>query len=145
MTLIEKLTIETKDLKISYLAKTEDYAIRQFAELKKEVADHNANYNVNNERRIYSFPACVLNSNGKVEEYVKIALKKANEHYTNSIEKLAFRIAQKGLDLNNLKMESNYLDPNMHTHITDGKITVRAFTIIAEGIVQKPHYRYLIK
>ena len=42
-------------------------------------------------------------------------------------------------------MDSTYLDPNMSTIITDGKKVVRAFTIIASGAIQKPHYRYLVK
>jgi len=34
---------------------------------------------------------------------------------------------------------------NIETTLTDGEKMVRAYTIIAEGQVQRPHYRYLIK
>ena len=84
-------------------------------------------------------------SNMGLEKFTSKEVKKAEDHYTHSIEKLAHRIIKKGLDLNNIKMKSSFLDPNMSTTITDDVKTVRAFTIIASGAVQKPHYRYLIK
>ena len=34
---------------------------------------------------------------------------------------------------------------NIESIITDGTKTVRAWTIVAEGEIQRPHYRYLIK
>lgn len=37
------------------------------------------------------------------------------------------------------------LGVNIETTITDGVKKVRAFTIVAEGEIQRPHYRYLIK
>jgi hypothetical protein len=29
--------------------------------------------------------------------------------------------------------------------LSDGEKVVKAFTIIAEGTIQRPHYRYLVK
>lgn len=69
----------------------------------------------------------------------------AEAHYENSIEKLAYRIMKKGLNTNNLKTTTSWIDQNINTTLTDGVKTVRAWTIVASGIVQKPHYRYLIK
>jgi hypothetical protein len=34
---------------------------------------------------------------------------------------------------------------NIDMTLTDGEKTVKAFTIIAEGQIQRPHYRYLVK
>jgi hypothetical protein len=34
---------------------------------------------------------------------------------------------------------------NFETTLSDGEKIVRAFTIVASGEIQKPHYRYLIK
>ena len=61
------------------------------------------------------------------------------------LKKLAFRIEQKGLNTDNLKLSSSHVGVNFETAITDGTKTVRAFTIIASGPVQRPHYRYLVK
>jgi len=49
------------------------------------------------------------------------------------------------LNVDNLQLSTSYLDPNISTKITDGKKTVNAWTIIASGPIQRPHYRYLIK
>ena len=70
---------------------------------------------------------------------------KAKEHYIESILKLSNRILSKGLDENNLTLTTSYFDPNISTIITDGVKSVKAWTIIASGEIQKPHYRYLVK
>jgi hypothetical protein len=67
------------------------------------------------------------------------------KHYLNSIEKLAHRIKSYGLDECKLKLETTYIDQNISTLLTDGNKTIKAFTILAWGQIQKPHYRYLIK
>ncbi len=145
MNLAERLIEQTQDLKTAYIQKTIEWSIQDYKRLKEFVNDYETNYDVSKEKKYYSLPACVVNMNGKVEEYTKIQVEKAEKHYYNSIEKLALRIAKKGLNESNLKMSTSYLDPNISTTITDGEKTVRAFTIIASGMVQKPHYRYLVK
>lgn len=80
-----------------------------------------------------------------VIEFQDKAEKSAKQHYSNSIEKLAVRIEKKGLNENKLKSTTSHIGFNIETTLTDGEKTVRAFTIIASGVVQKPHYRYLIK
>lgn len=144
-TLAEKLTEQTQELKTAYIHKTIEWSKEEYKRLKDFVNDYNTNYDSSKEKKYYSLPACVVNMNGKVEDYTEIQVKKAEKHYKNSIEKLALRIAKKGLDESNLKMQTSYLDPNISTTITDGNKTVRAFTIIASGMVQRPHYRYLVK
>lgn len=80
-----------------------------------------------------------------LEDYESKQLKLANMHYENSIVKLASRIVKKDLDQNKLTLSSSRIKMNFETTITDGKKTVRAFTILAWGEIQRPHYRYLIK
>lgn len=82
-----------------------------------------------------------------VAEFVERAEKKAVAHYENSIKKLAARILKKGLDINaeSLEVETATVDENITTVITDGHNTVRAWTIVAGGPIQRPHYRYLVK
>jgi hypothetical protein len=79
------------------------------------------------------------------DKFTQLEVDNAIEHYDYSIVKLATRVSNKGLDLNNLKMETTCMNVNIETIISDGEKTVKAFTIIASGIVQKPHYRYLVK
>ena len=145
MELLAKLTEQTQELKAAYIQKTIEWSIEEYKRLKDFVNDYKTNYDVSKEKKYYSLPACVVNMNGKVEDYTEIQVKKAEKHYYNSIEKLALRIAKKGLNESNLKMSTSYLDPNISTTITDGEKTVSAFTIIASGMIQRPHYRYLVK
>ena len=77
--------------------------------------------------------------------WIKLANKNAIAHYENSILKLALRIEAKELNQDKLEMVTSHIDVNISTTITDGDKTVRAWTIIAEGPIQRPHYRYLVK
>jgi len=79
------------------------------------------------------------------DDFVKDEVVKAIKKYESSIEKLANRIIKKKLNLENLKAETSHIDVNISTTLTDGDKTVRAYTIIAGGAIQKPHYRYLVK
>ena len=66
-------------------------------------------------------------------------------HYNDSILKLALRIEKKELNQDKLELTTSHVDVNISTTITDGDKTVKAWTIIASGPVQRPHYRYLVK
>lgn len=82
------------------------------------------------------------------DEYISKRGEAAADHYEYSIEKLAYRIVKKGLDTTTvtLKTESYIEKGNISTVLTDaaGK-TVHAYTILAWGEINAPHYRYLIK
>lgn len=69
----------------------------------------------------------------------------AERHYETSVIKLAARIKQKNLNVDKMKVKSAKIDVNIDTRITDGTIEVHAWTIIAEGPIKRPHYRYIIK
>jgi len=79
------------------------------------------------------------------ENFLASEVKKAESRYLAATEKLAIRIEKKGLDLDKLKVESGRIGVNFEITISDHIYMVRAFTIIASGAVQRPHYRYLIK
>ena len=103
-------------------------------------------YNTENSRRkrtmqneIYVVTRMSLNEHLEREE------KKGRVHYENSLNKLVDRIMKKNLDWTNIKIENGSVGVNINITITDGEQTVRAWTIIAEGEIQRPHYRYLIK
>jgi hypothetical protein len=85
-----------------------------------------------------------LSSLGK-EAYIAKELVNAERSFQSSLEKLAFRIQKKELNEKNLEVTSLHKNVNLEVTITDGEKTVRAFTIIASGPIQRPHYRYLVK
>ncbi|AHK11409.1 hypothetical protein F132_63 [Flavobacterium sp. phage 1/32] len=83
-----------------------------------------------------------------LEGFLKKQIGLAELQYESSIEKLAGRIINKDIDLETitLKTESNMDKGNISTIIKDAKgKSVKAWTILAWGEVNAPHYRYLIK
>ena len=80
-----------------------------------------------------------------LQAFINDSLSKAEFHYKLSIEKLADRIMKKGLKIDSIKITSGRLNLNFEVTLTDGEKTVRAWTIIASGEIQRPHYRYLVK
>lgn len=145
--LIEILKKETETLKIQYIEMTEKWAVKEFECLRQWTKDYHAGKFGFGEasKKYYRLPYYIQNSSGKVEQHIEKMVKNATEHYELSIAKLAARIEKKGLNQQNLKTVTSHIGVNIETVLTDGKNTVRAFTIIAGGAIQKPHYRYLIR
>lgn len=145
--LIELLKKETEPLKFQYVEMTQKWAVKEFEYLRQWAKDYNSGKFGFGEasKKYYRLPYYIVNSNGKVEQHIENMVKQAIEHYEFSIEKLATRIEKKGLNQENLKAFTSHIGVNIETTLTDGNKTVRAFTIIAEGEIQRPHYRYLIK
>jgi len=171
--LINILKKETETLKVQYVAKTKEWAKDQFDAIVVKLKWSELQwcdyfgltpevYNQGTSLEFKSFPRGFYNtkqsreySNFKdkaakikkmgVEEYMLAEEKKAVLHYEGSIVKLANRIEKKGLNVDKLVVETSHIGVNINTTLTDGEKTVRAFTIIASGEIQRPHYRYLVK
>lgn len=78
--------------------------------------------------------------------YTEGEVKNAEKHYEDSIENLALRLNQKGIkDDTKMEIETATIGANITTTIKHEGTITKAWTIIAEGVVQRPHYRYLIK
>lgn len=172
-TLIQKLTAETQILKIEFLEKTEKYAVERYNQALKQnkytALDWCRVFGLtpekHNEGRVsefLGFPKNFYNSklartldgiknknrrisSMKLEDFIEKEKKNAVLHYENSIIKLAARIEKKGLDLENVTMKTGRVGVNIETTITDGNKVVKAWTIVAQGEIQQPHYRYLVK
>jgi len=148
--LVDLLKEETKTLRIQFIEETEKYALANYNQLLESDCNGVA-YTVRGEWFAKSLNATrkdlanvrILNSS--VDEYISAEVKKAEEHYSDSIVKLALRIAKKNLNIQNLKLVTSHIGVNIETIISDGVNSVTACTIIASGAIQKPHYRYLIK
>lgn len=165
--LVNQLKEATKELKEVYLEKCKDSAKRAY-EYNEKVASLNIlevaleNYGVDL-RVLKSISRIedkairekVFAENGRIlrardftsisfEKYLENEIKAANEHYESSVYKLAGRVQAKGLE-KELTITGGRLGLNFEVTITDGVKTVRAWTIIAEGEIQRPHYRYLVK
>lgn len=145
--LIQTLKAETESLKVQYLNMTTEWAVKEFSQLRQWASEYQAGKFGYGEasKKYWKLPHCIINHNGTVEMYVEMAVKSANAHYEDSIAKLADRIEKKGLDISKIHVKTSHIGVNIETVLTDGNKTVKAFTIIAEGLVQRPHYRYLVK
>ena len=151
MTLVERLTAETQELKKTYIEMTIEWAKEDFARTKQWISEAYKKQREELgsseywaiERKIMRLPSYFFN--GDANDHVEKMVKAAQKHYTNSIAKLALRIEKKGLNQDKIEMTTGYVDVNITTTITDGEKVVRAWTIIASGDIQKPHYRYLVK
>ena len=151
-TLIEILKKETESLKIQYLEMTKNWAINNFKMLQSDkrfkLYDsglyHRQTYG--STKSEYAQIAKIENILNKgIDLFISEKLQDALYHYETSILKLEDRINIKGLNIENLRTLTSHIGVNIETILTDGLKTVKAFTIIAEGEIQRPHYRYLIK
>lgn len=171
--LIELLKNETKSLKEQYIQKTIEWAEKRFylsveqttwKEVKwaeflniptsianpgtsmEFVTFYSGFYNSKTSKIYYKLrnQAYSIKQIGK-DKYINKEVNSAILHYDNSIDKLADRISRKNLNQDNLHLLTSHIGVNIETTITDGEKKVSAYTIIAEGEIQRPHYRYLIK
>lgn len=167
--LVELLREHTQDLKKEFLERTRIYAETDFEKAEKLLSKTSdwwyEKYKVQNPPPPYSYKSVEWNTYSKnsremqsareklknitykgLEAYVSLNLKYAEEHYESSLMKLATRLKEKGVtESTELKIKSGRVAENFEcTIFHDGKTTI-AWTIIASGPVQRPHYRYLVK
>jgi len=147
--ILNALFTQTASLKSQYIAMTKEWAAGEYSRMlaRAEAYRQMIYPDTATERKAYyreqrwyyaqSFPG--------VDKFVAKRAKEAEEHYTDSIKKLAYRIEQRNMNAEGLQIKTAHVGVNINTTFTDGVQTVRAFTIIAEGPIQRPHYRYLIK
>lgn len=148
--LIEKLKKETEALKAEYLEKTQSWAQQQLIRnqqraaayhgMKREQIFANKNFYYGEQKFVHNTPQWHFTN-----EFISRSIKAAEDHYEGAIEKLADRVIKKGMNPKAVKITSAKVGINLETTISDGEQTVRAYTIVASGPVQRPHYRYLVK
>ena len=153
MKLLDKLFTETESLKVEYLEKVKEWTVRDFNSMKNlpfvEFIERIGGYYKKHYGKTKSedarFDKVIRVLNNGLDKYIEDSLKSAELHYTNSILKLNDRILKKEMNLDKLIISNSSIGININTTITDGEKSVNAFTIVASGEIQKPHYRYLIR
>ena len=163
--LVQALRTETEEIKNSYIAQISDWARQEFEKAMKINEDYlkQKKYYINsglNElfggvkeeptAEFYQARNFLLEKGYSIiktglQKFVEKQVKQAENHYESSILKLSIKIQKKGLNIEKLQVKSGMVGVNFETTLTDGEKIVRAFTIVASGDIQKPHYRYLIK
>jgi hypothetical protein len=148
--LVQALRTETEAIKNSYMAQIADWSTQEFANIVKlqndfysQVYTPRTMQYVKVQKYLWNYGWKIIQ--GGVDKFVEKQVKEAGEHYESSILKLSAKIEKKGLNIEKLEVKSGRVGVNFETTLTDGEKIVRAFTIVASGDIQKPHYRYLIK
>lgn len=107
-------------------------------------------YNTKDARKMDSMKtqAARMKRMGK-DEFIKKQKMLAELHYQDSLLKLVDRLAKKGVSDKNVKgdlsIKKARIGINIELFISIGDITAKAWTIVASGPIQRPHYRYLVK
>lgn len=172
--ILQQLTEQTQDLKEQFITQTENWAERnynilaerlnwkdadwcKYLDITPEVKkDYKGQEYVSFPKNFYNTSKAKTLDNAKkearyitgfgLEEYIKREIKGAKDHYESSLLKLVDRLNKKGIiDGSDFTITKARIGVNLEITIKhDGKLT-KAWTIVAEGDVQRPHYRYLIK
>jgi hypothetical protein len=150
--IVEILKSQTASLKVQYLEMTEIWASENFDRMMSSdflYRHESGKYFQKRYGKTRAEDAMIRKTVNTINKgksaYVSEMRSSADDHYENSILKLAHRITKKELIQEQLEVKTSHIGVNIETTLTDGIKTVRAFTIIASGSVQRPHYRYLIK
>ncbi len=169
--LVAALTEKTQDLKIRFIDATKKAARRMFDNkveqnkrtliewfdaysiaydlddsTRHEIHPFPVSYNKDYYKMVDAIKNCKAVVAAGYEKFEAMEVKYAERHYRQSIEKLAYRLKQKGVtDSSQFEITNEWIGVNLHLTIKHGNEITRAWTIIAEGLIQRAHYRYLIK
>lgn len=155
--LIDLLYSKTDRFKEEYLTRTETWANKEYVSiletteedvLKRKGYPSGDSYRHTKSSYAYWKKINSIKSMG-LKAYIDYNIKLAENKYKSSIAKLAFKVKEKGLNLDKIDVNSDYtkfgMDGSLETIVSDGEMIIRAFTILAHGDINAPHYRYLIK
>lgn len=176
MGLVDALKKESTDFKAMYLDRVKVYAAKRFEQCiernKWTAAEWLEKYGeekfyrmqwhtdkTTGESKYGNFTERVVSARGKreqghvfnivnagLEKFTASEIAHAEDHYNNSIMKLAARLNSIGItDDKKFTMRSAGIGVNFECIITHERGETRAYTIIASGPIQRPHYRYLVK
>lgn len=169
--LVDELFKHTSDLKAAFIEKTKEYAVERFADCEQKMKRTEAQW-----LKAFNIEYTVVNKYGNpnyheynhrlvaaqemgrskiisqevvrmgLDKYKASKVKQAEEHYTESIMRLAKRLNDKGITANSkFTITSAKVGVNFECYIHHESGITKAWTIIASGPIQQPHYRYLVK
>lgn len=171
--LVAELYNHTKELKVLYIEETKKYADNKYKHcLEREswttqqwYDDYKLPYKILHEGTDRAFPSIekgystmtyglMQQHKSEVRSILDMGLDKykakevkyAEEHYEDSITRLSMRLNEKGItDDSQFTVTSQHIGVNFECYINHEHGLTKAWTIIASGPIQRPHYRYLVK
>jgi hypothetical protein len=172
--LVNVLLEKTTELHVAYINYTKKWSVKSFVYmgkfLEKTEEEQFDQYSVKWEYKSYGvnkpFPYPISNDNRSMKNYNRLRndldkyrrireegfkkymdgeVKDANRHYNDSICKLSDRLMKKGVDVKKMTIKTAQVGINIEITIECNGVITRAWTIVAEGEIQRAHYRYLVK
>jgi hypothetical protein len=171
--LVAELYKHTAELKKLYIEETKKFADRKYEHClsrehwttKQWYDEYQLPYKILHEGTDRAFPSLERDYNYKVysmmlnhqsevrkilglglDKYKANEVKDAERHYEASIEKLSMKLNEKGIvDESEFTVTSGRIGENFECNIHHEHGLTKAWTILASGPIQRPHYRYLVK
>jgi len=141
--LVQQLNTELSEFKKQYLVLTENFLLTDWVRMQKIIDDYYSNW-TNETSKIYHALPSSVKRNEQVK-FIENQMAKADKSFDDNVLKLAARLIKKGINPENINIKATVAMPNIECVINDGNKYLTAYTIIAGGNIQRPHYRYLIK
>jgi len=156
---MEILLANTSDMKEEYLRWTEKWAgeqVERNINRKNRYSEKYGKVNMDGIRSMTAVEKKVYYNEQKfyynsapyifdVVSFTKRALYDSEQHYLSNLENISRRLIIKKMLPVDTKIHSSRIGVNLDLTMTNSETYVKAWTIIASGPIQRPHYRYLIK
>lgn len=141
--LVDKLNTELSEFKNHYLVLTEKFLFHDWDRMQKIIDDYYSNWTKEISKKYHSLPTSVKRN--EQDKFIETEMAVADKRFDDNVLKLAARLIKKGINSENINIKATIAMPNIECVINDGNKYITAYTIIAGGNIQRPHYRYLIK
>ena len=159
MMILELIKSKTEKFKEDFLKRYEESVTSEFNRLNekyeintvfKQIQEETGVKNIYHTRKEYNRAQKISDilydfKYNRISDRIKKEVDKADKNFEDKQMRLAGRLVEKEIS-EDFDMELNSQYPNLDGKITDksGKV-VTFYTIVAEGPIQRPHYRYLVK
>lgn len=158
-TILESVKNQTNDFKIDYLNKCRTHLVEGYNSIKAKYPDINqvdkqvaAEFGISS---VYFHRKANNKANkivdilhdfryNRIDKRIEKELIVEEKNFELKQARLADRLEEKGMT-SDATIRVDYSYPNLEGFAKDGEKQIHFYTIIAEGEVQTPHFRYLFK
>lgn len=148
--LYDKLCGSTQNFRDVFMTKRLEYATLEFKRNNERIkkykqGDYKALGSTKGKaERAYFALSSVFENENRIYLYIEKNLKDSKEYFDSSLQKLAYKIIEKGFtfDTGSLKIVGRYIGNDIEATIKDNKNKVNIWTTLVLGDIQTPHYRF---
>lgn len=158
MTLLESVISQTEEFKTQYLKKYEEAVRREFNRINekyeinscfKQVQEETGVRNIYHSRKEYLRAQDIRDilfdfQYGRIEVRIAKEMETAKRNFHGKQKMLAERLGRKGFT-SDAQINVWFSNPNLEGSVTEQDFRANFYTIVAEGPIQRPHFRFLVK